>query len=168
MPKPTSKDELLQASRQERSRLEDLLDAQTPEQLTTPGVVGAWSPKDVLAHLVEWEQMVLRWLATSQAGGQPAVPGEGYNWGQLPELNHQIYLQQRARSLPDVLADFHTSHQEVMARIESLPEETLFTPGLYPWMNNNILAAYFNSCTASHYRWACNEIRKGLKRLEIS
>ena len=30
-----------------------------------------------------------------------------------------------------------------MQVIEALPEETLFTCGLYPWMNKNTLAMYF-------------------------
>jgi hypothetical protein len=50
-----------------------------------------------------------------------------------------------------------------MQAIESLSEETLFTPGLYPWMNKNTLGAYFVSATSSHYRWARKEMKKGLK-----
>ena len=56
------------------------------------------------------------------------------------------------------------SYHQIMEKIETLSEEALFTPGLYPWMNKNTLAAYFTSCTSSHYRWARAEIRKGLKK----
>ena len=60
---------------------------------------------------------------------------------------------------------YRDSYQEVMATIEGLSEGTLFTRGLYPWMNKNALAAYFTSCTSSHYRWARKEMRKGFRAL---
>ena len=61
MPRPTSKTDLLAAIDKERPALETLLATLTPAQMAEPGLVGDWSAKDVLAHLFEWEQMVLGW-----------------------------------------------------------------------------------------------------------
>jgi len=61
--------------RARRSRA--ILATLTPEQMTRPGALGDWSAKDVLAHLYEWEQMVLGWLAAGQRGQTPSVPARG-------------------------------------------------------------------------------------------
>jgi hypothetical protein len=163
MPRPINKEDLLSQSQKEHDALEQFLSTLTVEQMTQPGIVGEWSPKDVLAHLYEWEQMVLGWLAASQRGETPHVPAEGYKWNQLPALNEQIRQKHEGRTLDDVLAMYGDSYQEVTGTIAGISEEALFTPGLYPWMNKNTLAAYFTSCTSSHYRWARNEMRKGFR-----
>jgi len=117
----------------------------------------------VLAHLIEWEQMVIKWYETGAKGKVPAVPSEEYNWGKLPQLNHTIYLKHRDRSLADIQKEFKSSYKKIMKVIESIPEKELFTRRQYPWTNNNLLAAYFVSATSSHYRWARIEIRKKVK-----
>jgi hypothetical protein len=48
-----------------------------------PGIVGEWSAKDVLAHLTEWEQMVLGWYHAGLAGETPALPAPGFKWSEL-------------------------------------------------------------------------------------
>jgi len=163
MPRPFTKAQILAESQKEHDALEQLLTTLTPEQIIQPGALGAWSVKDVLAHLYEWEQMALGWLAAGQRGETPHVPAEGYKWSQLPALNQAIYEKHRDRPLDEMLNLFRASYNQITAAIENLSEEELFTPGRFPWMNKNALAAYFVSATSSHYRWARTEIRKGLK-----
>lgn len=166
MPRPHTKALLLSTSQKERDALEGFLSTLTPEQMTQSGIVGEWSVKDVLAHLYEWEQMVLGWLSASEHDETPLVPAEGYKWNQLPALNEQIRKKHHERPLDEVLVVFRDSYHEVMKTIEGIPEEMLFSAGLYPWMNKNTLAAYFTSCTSSHYRWASKEMRTGFRAQE--
>ena len=163
MPKATTKQQLIEDAQTERAALEKLLATLTPEQMTQSAAADDWSAKDVLAHLIEWEAMVMKWYEAGAKGKVPAVPSEEYNWGQLPKLNHAIYLKHRDRSLADIQKEFKSSHKKIMKTIESIPEKELFTRGQYPWTKNNLLAAYFNSATAAHYRWARGEIRKKVK-----
>jgi hypothetical protein len=163
MPKPTTKSQIIEAAQTERAALEKLLTTLTPDQMTQPNVIGEWAIKDVLSHLIEWEQMVMNWYQTGLKGKVPAVPSEEYNWGQLPQLNHAIYLKHRDRSLMDVQKDFKSSYKKIMKLIESLTEKELFTRGQYTWTRNNLLSAYFVSATSSHYRWARAEIRKKVR-----
>jgi len=162
MTRAATKTQLIEDAQTERAALEKFLATLTPEQMAQPNVVGEWSAKDVLAHLIEWETMVMKWYAAGVKGKVPAVPSEEYNWGQLPQLNHAIYLKHRDRSLEDIQKEFKSSYKKIMKLIESIPEKELFTRGQYSWTKNNLLAAYFNSATAAHYRWARTEIRKGL------
>jgi hypothetical protein len=166
MPRPHNKELLISESLKEHNKLEDYLSSLSREQMEEPGIVGEWSVKDVLAHLFEWEQMVLRWLVAGKRGENPKVPAEGYKWNQLPALNEEIWLKFKDLPLDEVLSMYKKSYGETMKTIESLSEEVLFTRGLYPWMNKNHLAAYFTSCTSSHYRWALKEIQKGIRSKE--
>ncbi len=163
MPRPHTKELLLSESHKEREKLEKFLATLTPDQMLQTGIVGEWSVKDVLAHLYEWEQMVLRWLAAGQRGESPQVPAKGYKWNQLPALNEEIRKKHHQSSLDDVQMMYRKSFLQTMQTMKELSEDTLFTSGLYPWMNKNTLAAYFTSCTSSHYRWALKEIRRGMR-----
>ncbi|HEX6036375.1 MAG TPA: ClbS/DfsB family four-helix bundle protein [Anaerolineales bacterium] len=163
MPRPTNKNALLEAIEIERNALEGLLAGLSPEQMTEPGIVGEWSVKDVLAHLLEWEQMVLRWHAAGLKGKVPITPSEEFNWAQLPQLNKQIYEKHCHRPLADIQREFKSSSRKIRKTIQGLSDEDLFTRGRYAWTKTNTLGAYFVSNTSSHYHWARTTIKKGLK-----
>jgi hypothetical protein len=163
MPRSFTKAQLLEDAQHERASLEALLERLTPEEMIQPGALGDWSVKDVLAHLIEWEQMVLGWMKIGLSGETPVMPAEGYKWNQLPALNQHIYEKHCQCPLTEILEQFKNSHGQVIAAIEGCSEEVLFTRGYYRWAGNNALAAYFHSCTAAHYLWARKEIQKKFK-----
>jgi hypothetical protein len=164
MSKPTTKKALIEAAQTERAALEKILATLTQEQVVQPDTLGDWSVKDILAHLVEWEQMVIKWYEAGVKGQIPAVPSEEFNWAQLPQLNHAIYSKYRDTAAAEIEKKFRTSYKKIMTVIENIPEKELFTRGHYMWTRSNALAAYFISCTSSHYRWARTAIRKGVKK----
>ncbi|MEW6405963.1 MAG: ClbS/DfsB family four-helix bundle protein [Chloroflexota bacterium] len=163
MPRPTTKKGLLEAIEVEYKALEQLLAGLSPAHMTEPGVVGEWSVKDVLAHLLEWHHMVLNWHEAGLKGKIPVTPAEGFNWAQLPQLNHKIYEKHCDRSLADIQKEFRSSHKKTLNTIQGLSDEELFTRGYYAWTKNNTLGTYFVSNTSSHYNWARTNIKKGLK-----
>jgi len=164
MPKPTTKNQIIEAAQKERIALEELLAGLTPEQMAEPGMIGEWAVKDVLSHLIEWEGMVTKWYEAGLKGKTPAVPSEEYNWGQLPQLNHAIFLKHRDKSLADIQKSFKASYKKIMKTLQPVPEKELFIRGHFTWTRNNTLAAYFVSSTSSHYRWARTVIRKAVKQ----
>ncbi len=163
MPRPTNKAQLLSAMQQEHEALEKSLEALTPDQLTHVSKAAAWSIKDVLAHLMAWEQMCLGWYKAGLRGGVPPLPAEGYNWAQIPALNRVIFDRYHDRPLAEVLKQYRASYRQMLKKVQSLSEEDLFTPGRYEWTKKNALAAYFIGATSSHYAWARKEVRKCLK-----
>jgi hypothetical protein len=138
----------------------------TIEQIALPNVIGEWAIKDVLSHLTEWEQMVIKLYEIGVKGIVPAVPSEEYNWGQLPQLNNAIYVKFRDNRVSDIQESFKASYKKIIKTIQIIPENVLFTRGYYAWTRNNALAAYFISCTSSHYRWARTEIRKATRKMD--
>jgi hypothetical protein len=73
MGKRLPKNELLAEIPRERRALDDTLAHFSARTMSKAGVTrGGWSIKDILAHLVEWQQMNLDWYAAGQRGVQPA------------------------------------------------------------------------------------------------
>ncbi|QQS45146.1 MAG: ClbS/DfsB family four-helix bundle protein [Acidobacteriota bacterium] len=86
------KKELLEEIRIERTALNNTLATLSRRQMTQPGVTqGGWSVKDILAHLVEWQQMNLLWYEAGLRGEKPHIPAEGMTMRELPKLNQIIY-----------------------------------------------------------------------------
>ena len=160
MTKQMTKDDLLENIRVERRRLENNLAALSKDEMTQPGVVGEWSVKDLLAHLVDWEQRFLGWYEAGLRGEVPETPAPGLTWGQLHILNRQIFEKHRHRSLDDVLAEFHVSYQQTLATVQTISEEDMFAPGRYAWTEGETLAGYIAANTGNHYRWAKTRLRK--------
>jgi len=168
MPRPQSKQEIYEAIEVERSKLLDAISKLSNEQMEMPGACELWSAKDILSHLVDWEQRGLRWYRAGLRGEVPRTPDENYNWRQLPALNHEIYLKYKDLSLTEVKKNFEESFAEMMDSIDGMSEEELFTPKYYEWTGNSLLRDYVNANTASHYRWASKLIKKFLRQLAAS
>jgi hypothetical protein len=165
MPKPTSKAQLFHDMEVERQRLEKSLTALSDEDMMQPGACGDWAIKDVLTHLFDWEQRVLGWYEAGLRGELPHLPAPGFNWGQLPLLNQQVYEKHRNRALDDVLTEFDRSYRHIRQVIDEMPEEEMFAQGRYPWAGKWTLAQFFASSTSSHYRWARKLVRDWTKSL---
>jgi hypothetical protein len=163
MPRPTTKIDLLEAADREYRALEAMLAPLTQEQMLDRRGMGGSSVKDVLAHLVEWQQMVLGWYRAGLNDETPEMPAPGFKWNQTPQLNQAIHEKHRDRPLEEVVESFERSHRETVSAVEGLSDAELFTAGLARWTSKNTMGTYFVSATSSHYVWARKKIRKGLK-----
>lgn len=164
MPRPTTKEQLLKEIEKERGALEEFMSTLTPDDLTRPNALGSWSVKDVMGHLVEWEQMFLGWYKAGLKGKIVEKPASGFKWNQLPQLNQQIYEKYCALPLTDVQKKFRASYRQIMKTIESLSEDDLFKSGRFAWTEKHPMVAFILPNTSSHYRWARTEIQKGMKK----
>lgn len=163
MAKPTTKRELLTDIERERQALESILATIGPDQMTQANVIGPWSIKDVLAHLIAWHQLCIGWYMMGVHDTTTTVPAEGFTWRQLPQLNQQIYERYRDQDLNRIVDQFRISCQEIVQFVEKLSEEELFTPNIYSWTGKHALISFITPNTSEHYHWARQGIRKGLK-----
>jgi hypothetical protein len=92
----------------------------------------------------------------------PEIPAPGIGWEDLDLLNQQIFERNRTRSLEDIRHEFSESYHQVLALVESIPEEEIFAVGRYTWLGESNLANYILANTADHYRWAKEQIRNWL------
>lgn len=119
------KAELIETIRAERARFEAALAQVETERRSQPGPNGAWSVKDILAHLTAWEQRKLRLLPHYLRGETPADPAPINGPAEVDAFNQRTFLANRDRPLADVQTAFHASHRELMAAIEALTDEQL-------------------------------------------
>jgi uncharacterized protein (TIGR03083 family) len=163
MAKQKSKAELLDDIQAERRRLEAALDGLDEMDMTRQGVVGEWSVKDVLAHLVAWERLFLSWYESGLQGRVPDTDPVGMSGKAIDTLNQGFFDQYRQYPLEEVLAELQASYRRILAVVQVIPEEDLFTKGRFAWTGNLALADYVAGNTCNHYRWAKTQIRKWVK-----
>jgi hypothetical protein len=153
-----SKTELITSTCIEREKLEAKIAGLTPTEMVFVGTMGKWSVKDILQHLVDWEQRWIRWYQAGKRGEPVVTPEEGYNWRQMGQLN-EIYRQKHQdRPLSAVLSDFNNSYTQIMDTIQNIPEEEMLSLGIYPWTKDLPLIAWIAGNTCDHYRWAIEMI----------
>jgi uncharacterized protein (TIGR03083 family) len=160
MAEPATKEALLEEIQSERERLDTMIAALTPDQMAQPGAVGEWAVKDVLAHLAEWERLLLVWYQAGLRGEIPPLPAEGYTWVQMDDLNQVIYEKYHPRSPEEVMAYYRSSYEQTLGAVKAMSEEELFAPERYAWTKKNRLVDYVIPCTSEHYDWARAEMAK--------
>jgi len=95
----------------------------------TPGVVGDWSMKDVIAHLASFEHVLLDVLNTFlEAGPTPSLTGwlgEDFNDTEVPK--------RRDMTVGQVLAEYTDTQAETMVLAARISAETYRLAGALPW-----------------------------------
>lgn len=165
MPRPKTKSELLTASSDNFVKLMNFI-SELPDSVQIQEFNSNTlnrNIRDVLMHLYEWHNMLLKWYKVGMAGEKPDIPAKGYTWKTLPDLNKKILEKYKSTTLKEAKKKFSSSHAKLMKLIDSHSDEELFTKKLYKWTNTTSLAAYLISSTSSHYDWAYKLIKKGVK-----
>src|SRR5215469_5636283 len=81
--------------------------------LETPGACGAWSVKDIIAHLASYERVLVDILTTFTGGGSIPVLGSYVELGS--QFNDIEVSRRKAETIQDVLAEFNDTHTQVMS-----------------------------------------------------
>jgi hypothetical protein len=158
--------QLLEEIKSERNLLDQTLELVPRRLMTKAGVTrGGWSVKDVLAHLVEWQEMNLGWYAAGLRREKPAMPAPGFTLREIPRLNEMIYRRHHRRPLHAVLDDYHSYHERLVNLIKTLSDADLITLGRFSWTGPSwTLSDYLRASTAAHYHWARTRIRRWWKK----
>lgn len=166
MPRPTTKEELVYASTEQFAKLWTLIDTMSEEEQNATFLFEDRdrNVRDVLVHLYEWHQMMLKWHREGTLeGGKPIVPREGYTWFTISDMNKEIQKKYQDVPLEKAKEMLRESHAQVMAEIEAHTGDELFARGVYAWTKTTTLGAYFVGSTSSHYDWAMKKIRKHVR-----
>ncbi len=165
MGKRLSKPDLLREISFETNKLETLLEKLTASQMIECGVTpGGWSIKDILGHLIGWQQMILSFHGTEMRGEIPEVPGHGLTWRDTPRLNSIIYEEYRHWPLEKTLKRFRSSHGEMLRFMDEVSDDEFTCVGRFRWLGPSwTVSDYIRAETASHYRWASNHIKKWIR-----
>ncbi len=165
---------LLQRVRERHALMEDLLGSLTPEQMVAPVLDSGWSVKDSLAHLVEWESLLLDWVGKYQRGEEVKRWAEGFLIGeedaeeQMHKFNAHLYEKNRGLALDGVLAAYRGTYDAVVNLLEGLSEEEIFDADYLPARSGRPLLTLIAGDSYEHYDEHIGWIRKGFGLGEAS
>ncbi len=145
--------------------LEAVLTPLNEDQVTTAGVNGDWSIKDILAHIATWQQILLERLQAANRGEEPALPPDlDVTEEEIDRLNAQFYEENKARPLAGVLTDFRTSYQHIAKIVQAISDEELTDPHRFAWMGGEPLWRLIPGDTYAHYPEHIESIQEWLTK----
>lgn len=137
--------------RTERDRWNALLAQIGPDRMEESGVEGAWSAKELVAHLTWYEQRVIDGARQALSTGTFTRPDSGLAALTMDERNARIAEESRSRPVNTVLAEADQVFDQLVAAVAACPEALLNDPRILglpddvvPWMlvANNAYAHY--------------------------
>jgi len=162
--KHSSKEELLACIEREHHALMALLGEVPRVRYKEPGVWGnGWTVHDVVTHLTEWQQMLLRWFDEGRDGHRPEMPAPGFKWNETPALNRAIQQRHADEPVGAALNKFETSCETLHALARELKPSELLEPGHFAWTGKLPLMTYFAANTCSHYHFASKVLKRWMK-----
>jgi uncharacterized protein (TIGR03083 family) len=141
-------------------RLETLLGRLGVDQMNRPGAVGAWSVKDVLAHLAFWERYGANLLRAIAQGETPELDAEDMTETRNASVVAQYYL----RPLSAVVADWQAASDELIELIADLSPQDLNDPDRFAWSPGRTLLDRLTGNSYGHMEEHIAQIREWMGR----
>jgi hypothetical protein len=131
--------ELLAELNAEQQNWERLLGEIGEDRMDEPGVAGAWSIKDIVAHLTAWRRRTVRRLEAAATG----LPEPAHDWPvdlhEDDEINAWFHQRDRGQSVRETLAESRRVFEQLASAVEKMPEDKLDDPRNFPWMEGRAL-----------------------------
>ena len=115
------------------------------EQMEAVALYGVWSPKDLLGHIAFWERRAASLMSALLAGQTPAKGQD------VDELNAGAYQASHSLPLEAIRREEAGAYQDLMALVETLPEDTLASPARFTWLDGAPLVELALNNTSGHY-----------------
>lgn len=159
---PKSKAELISQIEREWSALMEVVAQLSPAQMLAPDE-GGWSPKDNLAHLTEWMNILLGYYldhrpAHEVVGVDPEVTAD---WD-FQVMNDIMFKRDLHQPLEQVMDELKSTYAKVHARLESTTFEDLMKPIFEDDPNWSLITGVIDN-TSEHFSEHRETIEKVLK-----
>ena len=128
------------------------------EDLVEPGVTGAWSVRDIIAHVTWWEEEALAHLPHILAGGRP--PRYSVTYGGIDAFNARMTEQKKDSSLAEVRRQQDEVHRRLITLIRSAPDDQVAAETRF--------RRRLRLDTYGHYPKHTRAIRKWREQLNVS
>ena len=140
-----SQEGLVKQIREDRQSFAALWQNLSDEQMTQrPGPQADWSVKDLIAHIVWWENFMI-WRIKDKLSG-----GEGKREKSIDDYNVQIFENNKDGDLPDILREFEDNLRKVVAFVETLSDEQINDTDVIN-ISGEALLHYLIGDTFGHY-----------------
>ncbi|MDO8615127.1 MAG: maleylpyruvate isomerase N-terminal domain-containing protein [Dehalococcoidia bacterium] len=142
--------------------LRSLVDSLAEQELAAPGVVDAWSVKDLLGHMAFWAQKAADDLRLLTDGRESEIQTPGSEQG-VDEWNARESERRKGLDLAAVTAEWQRGHEAARRALEAVAPERLDVE-VKGWS----MARRFGEDTYVHYREHADQIRAWQRQRETS
>lgn len=158
---PGNKQELMSAIEREWKLLIALADSLTDGQMSAPDE-GGWTPKDNLAHLTEWMNILMGY----HMDNRPYYDVVGVSQAELPEwsveaVNSILFERNRNRARAEVMDHLKRVYGLLTKKLNATPFEDLLKPRRPD--NPDPLMLWVLGDTTEHFQEHRETIEKGIK-----
>ncbi|AYM04966.1 MULTISPECIES: ClbS/DfsB family four-helix bundle protein [Agrobacterium] len=123
------------------------------------------SVNDLVAYLIGWGELVLKWISLRAEGREPDFPETGYKWNALGALAQKFYGDYVSLSFAERQERLDSVKRRIIDAINAYDPHQLYAPGWYgKWSLGRMIQ--FN--TSSPYVNARGRLRKWKKARGIA
>ena len=152
------KPELLKRIRTDRPQFAALWQQLSDKQMTSiPGPQEDWSVKDLIAHIIWWEDHTMDIVQAILAGDEPSLVDD------IDETNEQIYNENKTRDLADVLVALESNMEKIEKQIANLNDTQINTIRV----GKHLLLDYLVGDTFGHYGVHLGDLQAYLQDLSL-
>jgi hypothetical protein len=119
------------------------------------------SINDLVAYLVGWGQLVLKWNEKKSKGLEVDFPETGFKWNQLGQLAQKFYKDYESDDFKMLTAKLDNTTNEILKLIESKTNIELYETD---WYDKWTLGKMIQLNTSSPFKNAKDRIRKWKKQ----
>jgi hypothetical protein len=150
------KDQMLGMIREEFNRWEELLSSLGEERITWRRLESDWTIKDVIAHLMAWQQVSIARLEAAQLGRDPVLPGwlvglDPESEVDLEGFNARIYETYREQPWSRVHQKWREGFLRFLKLGQEIPANNLMDTEKYPWLKGYSLFAVLQGSYEHHH-----------------
>ena len=125
---PADKDELMTEIRREWKKLMAVVDKLDEQKMTAPDE-GGWSPKDNLAHLAEWMNLLMGYHMDRRPSHEVFGVSKDVTRGwDMEVINPVLFERNKDRSTEEVLIELRKVYEMLLAKLDATPFEELLKP----------------------------------------
>lgn len=114
------------------------------------------SVADIVAYLIGWNELLLKWRERQEAGLAVDFPETGYRWNELGALAEKFHADYAALGWEERLQRLDAVKARTLALIEGLDEDALYGR---PFYGRYPLGRMIQFNTAAPYENACKRVR---------
>lgn len=126
----------------------ELLEKFSHEQMVIPGVIEAWSMKDLLVHLTRWEAELVKLLWQAKRENQPTTIH--FSQESTDAINERWFQESKTRDLEIVWQDFITVREQTIRRVNEFSDTELVKAGHFKWSQGKSLWEWIAADSYDH------------------
>jgi hypothetical protein len=123
--------EVVERAKKSFEKLQHTIEDIDPQLMASPSTIGEWSVKDVLNHIIIWEEEAAKAFEIWKVGIEP----DWSHIADLDEFNGNTVEERRKTSLSKIREQLSLVHYGVLENVKSVPDEEYIKRGGVPkWL----------------------------------